>query len=357
MPILMTPGPVECCPRVLEAASRALIHHRGPEFHQLFEEIERKLNEFMGSSFTAIIAGTGTTAVDAACWSLVSRGERVLVLSFGEFGERMVDTLRRRGAEVIVLRAPLGDAPTLSEVLSHIDSYGPSTVALVHNETSTGVIVPYLSELASVCAERGIKLIVDAVSSALGAPIEMPRSGVWAIAYASHKAMAAPPGACFVSMSSEAAELLEKRQRVDDAPLLLDLARYLSYSKRLETPFTPSITVLYSVAEALKIIEEVGVSRYVDEHRARAEILYRELPQLGLEPLAKRIELRSPTVAAFTHPRASRIVELLRQRGYIVSRGIGELQERVVRIGVMGCITRENVEALIEEMRKIVSII
>ncbi len=351
MPLLMTAGPVECCPRVLEACSKKMISHRGPEFRKLFNSIEERLNKFLRASFTAIIAGTGTTAVDAMCWSLVARGEKVAVVIHGEFGERMAETLRRRGAKVIELRANPGRWVPLERLREVLDE-GVDAVALVHNETSTGLLYAELSEIAEECSKRGVKLLVDTVSSAFGEHLDLPNRGTWAIAYASHKALAAPPGACFVSMSSEAVEELGKMRL--DVPLLLDLSRYIEFAKKLETPYTPPISVLWGVEEALNIIEETGLRNWIEAHRERASILYQKLPELGLEPLVKDSKHRSNTVAAFLHPRACEIVEELRIRGFIVSRGMGSLKNKALRIGVMGCIGVDDVQRLVEELESIV---
>jgi alanine-glyoxylate transaminase/serine-glyoxylate transaminase/serine-pyruvate transaminase len=341
---LFTPGPVEVPPEVLKASCSRIVSHRGEGFHRLYRRVVELLARLyrLDSGFVAVLAGSGTTAVDAMAWSLVRRGERVLVLVHGEFGRRLAETLERRGATVEALEAPRPGAPVpVWDAVERLEAEGFDAVALVHNETSVGLAYRDLPRLASAAARAGVRLLVDTVSGLGGEEFDM-RWGVTAAASASQKAIAAPPGAAFVAVRGEPSY-------ADDVPLILDLARYERFSLKSETPFTPPVTVLYALLAALERIEGVGYERYVMQHRERARILYEELPRYGLHPLVEDERYRSNTVAAFYTPvSASRLKRELERKGYIIATGMGELKDKIVRIGVMGNVTVEDVQSLVE---------
>lgn len=351
---LFTPGPVEVPKEVLEAASRKTIHHRDEEFHRLFESVTTRFAKLADlDGYVALLPGSGTTAVDAAIWSTLCRGEKVLALVRGEFGERVVETLVRRGAEVTVLRVELGKHEPLEKVVELLDAKSFSAVVIVHTETSAGTTYPRLRELARVCRSRGVKLIVDAVSSFAGEEFSM-RWGVSVIATTTQKAIASIPGVAIVGVSEGVVEDVEKCSKT--APLCLDLRRYIEYGSRRETPFTPAINALYALDRALERIEKVGIERYVAMHRERASLLYRELPSMGFEPLPKSVEARSSTVVAMKSPApAPWLKSELRKRGFLVALGMKNMRGTVIRIGTMGAITMEDVKNLIDTIREIVA--
>lgn len=353
---LFTPGPVMVPRDVLTSSSDQVVSHRGPEFRGLLEHLTRGLARIFDTDGDVyVLSGSGTTAVDAMAWSLVRPGEKVLVPVYGEFCRRLADTLARRGAKVTRLDTMPGEAPEPDVILGELETSGYDALALVHNETSTGLAYRWIRELARRASQMGVKVLVDTVSGLGGEEFSI-RWGIWAAASCSHKALAAPPGASFVALSREAVEDLEKRGTPNLTPPILDLSRYRVFLKnRGETPFTPPITVLYALRQAVDRVLKIGVEASVKAHASRASTLYRKLPRLGLKPLVRESGLRSNTVAAFKTGRlkASKIKELLEDRGFIIATGMGELRDSVVRIGVMGDLTVEDVEGLIAAMEEV----
>jgi len=353
---LFTPGPVMVPREVLASSSSQVVSHRGPEFRELLRHVAEGLARiFDTDGYVYVLSGSGTTAVDAMAWSLVRPGEKVLVPLYGEFCRRLADTLARRGARVTTLNVRPGEAPEPHTVLGELESGGYDALALVHNETSTGLAYRWIRKLARRASGMGVKVIVDTVSGLGGEEFSM-RWGVWAAASCSHKALAAPPGASFVALSREAVEDLERRGTPSQTPPILDLSRYHVFLKsRGETPFTPPVTVLYALRRAMERVLRTGVEAFVEAHANRASLLYTRLPELGLRPLVREPRLRSNTVAAFEAGglRAPEIKRLLEDRGYIVATGMGELRDSVVRIGVMGDLTVEDVEGLIGAVKKV----
>ncbi len=349
---LYTPGPVTPPREVVEAAARPPISHRSEEFHQLYTSVTEKLKKIlnMGDGVVALLTGNGTLAVDAMCWSLVRPGEKVLLVSHGVFGDRMSETLRRRGAVVHVLKSPApGEPVDPARVVEHLEDGGYTTLALVHNETSMGLAYRDLRELAREASRRGVKVLVDAVSSLAGEELDMSW-GLTAVASASHKALAAPPGASFVALSRRALEELE-RGTSSGTPLAIDLKLYVDFDARRETPFTPPVTVLYALDKSLDRILRVGLQAYIEEHRRKAALLYTRLPDKGFKPVVARARYRSNTVAAFWTPEGVDAVELkkrLARKGYQIATGMKEYKNRMIRIGVMGDTSIEELEELVK---------
>lgn len=356
---LLTPGPVSVPDIVLREMARPIISHRDWEFRRLLEDVVSKLMRLFGISdgSVALLSGTGTTAVDAMIWSLVGPGDKVLALSHGEFGDRMVESLSRAGAKVEVMRAGPGDIVWPERVVERLDEEQYNYIALVHNETSTGTAykLQLLSTLATAAYRRGVGLLVDTVSGLGGEDFAMHK-GIWAAASCSHKALAAPPGVSFIALSPEALEILRKRD--PRAPLILDLRRYVDYMEhRRETPYTPPIPQVYALNRALDLILERGVDESVRAHQRRAEILYSSLDNTPLKPVPLKREIRSNTVVAlWTVGVSARLIrERLREKGYIIASGMGRYRDKMIRIGVMGALNSSDIIEFTETLKSILA--
>jgi len=348
---LFTPGPVQVSPRVLAAASKPVASHRSAGFRRLLAETIAHLRLLLGvgrGGEALVLAGSGTTAVDALAWSLVPPGERVLVFSWGEFGSRLARSLRLRGARVDLVEAPPGEAVDVDAAARAAVSGGYRYAALVHNETSTGVAFRGVRELASALAGEGVRLLVDTVSGAGGEELRVDW-GVYAAATCSHKAIASIPGVAVAAVSGWAVEELEAGAQPGTPPSI-DLARHLGFLReRGETPFTPPVNALYALREALRVISEAGgPEAWARLHARRAEIVYSS----GLPTLPRRGELRSHTVAAFRVGDAEAVKAALEGEGFIVATGMGALKRRVVRVGLMGHHSLSDFQALADALAR-----
>src|ERR671935_1242863 len=168
---LMTPGPTPAPPEVLAAIAQPVIHHRGPDYKQLYAECLARLREvFCTESEVLLFGSSGTGAMESAVANLCSPGERVLVVSAGYFGERWASIARAHGAEVDHLRYSWGEIPAPDDVVSRLRERPATIVYLTHSETSTGVVSD-LPPFAAVAREAGALSVVDAISSlGAGAP-------------------------------------------------------------------------------------------------------------------------------------------------------------------------------------------
>lgn len=347
------PGPTELCERVLKAISKQVISHRSGEFREIFNEVRDLLAGVYAtdSDNIAILTGSGTLAVDSMIYSVMNPGERALVLSHGEFGERIVRTLQARGCLIDVLRSREGDVVDLYEVKEALGKASYRAIFTTHTETSTGVTTRHLPAIAEEAKAKGVLVCVDAVSSLAGEPLKMGEWGLDAVCSCSQKCIGAPPGFSFVALSNEALRSL----RSDGVPPYLDLLKYLEYSKKGETPFTPAVNILYGLLEALRILVlEEGVEGRISRLGEVSEKLYSGAEPLGLTPLPRR-DIRSRSVVALKLPenmQASQVVKAMKEEcGIVIARGMGKLREKIVRVGVMGYITPEDADSILEGLK------
>lgn len=337
----LTPGPVQLPRRVIEAMAIQPLFHRTEEFRRAFREVVDKLRTLYSYGEPVIIPGTGTLAVDAAVYNYIKPGENVLVVVHGEFGERLAESVESRGANVKILRSELGDVVPVDAVEDEAKRLKPSAIALVHNETSTGVCARYICRLQDVASSLGVTLIVDTVS---GFPAEPIECRVDVLTLASQKALLAPPGASLLYVSA-------KPRAVQGVPPSIRLDKFLEKLGSFDMPYTPPINVVLALNASLSYILEMGLQRYQEMHRRRAEYVF---SNVKLNPVPKRPEVRSVTIAVFYAEKAREIVEEVKKRGYVIAGGLGELRGRSVRIGLMGEVSDEDLKTVVEVINGLV---
>lgn len=339
----LTPGPVQLPRIVIDAIARQPQYHRTDEFRAIMRVVLEKLTKIYPHGQPIVMPGTGTFAVDVMVYNYIEPGDNVLVISMGEFGERLANSIESRGARVIKLQYEIGDAPPPDVVEDIAKKYeNISAIAVVHNETSTGVTYRYIEKLQNVAYSIGAILLVDSVS---GIPAEPIRGKVDVIATASQKAFLAPPGAAILYIS-------RKPKVKTYIPPSMNLTKYMEKIHTGDTPYTPPINIIYGLNTSLDYILSIGIDQYHAIHRERAYMLYKGLK---LKPVARDPYIWSYTVTAFyTVKEAGYIVRELKKYGYLIASGMGEYKDSIIRIGVMGDITKEDLRRVIEVVNNIV---
>lgn len=356
---LLTPGPVEVPERVLRKCCQKVISHRSQDFRELLTNIVEKLKKLVKlgeNGAIAVLSGSGTTAVDAMIWSFVKPRDRVLAIVNGDFGERAANSAIRRGAQVETIYAREGNVVDVETIIDKLETKNYDFVIIVQNETSMAVRYTFdeLKRIGEAAQANNALILVDAVSGVAGDKVWFT-NGIAAIASCTHKAIAAPPGAAFVAISSEGLELLKKRYS-DNVPPILDLKRYIDkYDTTHETPFTPSIPILYALEEALKIIvDEIGVERYIEIHAQRKHYFYSKIKQIDkIKPVPQNMKIASNTLIALWVENATLIQQTLRKAGYLIATGIKEYKDKMIRIGLMGDINLKDLDAVIQVLEQI----
>jgi len=338
--LLLGPGPSLVDPRVLKAMATPLVGHLDPSFLTLMDRTQELLRYVYGTQnrLTIPISGTGSAAMEAAVANMVEPGDKVLVCVNGYFGLRIADMAGRYGGDVKTITRPWGEAFTPQEVSQALKSHPAKVVAIVHAETSTGVLQP-LEEITQLVHAQGAVLIVDAVTSLGGLPVEVDQVGM------------------DVTLGPRAVEKLNNR-KTPVANWYLDLSMVQKYWGSERTyHHTAPISANYALYEGLRIVAEEGLEARFARHRSNAQLLWDGLQDLDLT-LHVPQEYRLPTLTTVRVPpgvdEAMVRMLLLKEYNIEIGGGLGELKGKVWRIGLMGFSSRpENVLLLLAALERL----
>jgi alanine-glyoxylate transaminase/serine-glyoxylate transaminase/serine-pyruvate transaminase len=205
--LLLGPGPSQISPRVLRAAATPLLGYLDPEYVELMDETQVLLREVFETSneWTVCAPGTGMAGMEAAFINFLEPGDPVLVCVHGVFGERMVEVAKRCGANVTRVDAEWGTATDPAQVAEALKDLRPKIVAVVHGETSTGVLQP-LDEIGSLARQAGALFLVDCVTTLGGIPVKLDERGIDITYSGTQKCLGAPPSLSPMSFSAAAVE-------------------------------------------------------------------------------------------------------------------------------------------------------
>jgi 2-aminoethylphosphonate-pyruvate transaminase len=357
--ILLNPGPVNLSERVRRALLQSDLCHREVEFAQLQGAIRDALldvYDLPASAWAAILlTGSGTAAVEAMILSLVPRDGALLVLENGVYGERMSRIADVHGMTRYSVAVPWGESLDPRLVSEVLERHGDIThVAVVHHETTTGRLND-LASIAARCRERGVALLVDAVSSFAAESLDFEEWGIAGCAATANKCLHAVPGVSFVVTRRAALAACAEQPR----SVYLDLGAYSREQDRGGTPFTQSVQCFYALAEALAEFREAGGWRLRGEaYRRLAETVRAGLAGLGIEPLLPPGD-SSVVLRAYHLPAGLSYESLhggLKQRGFIIYAGQGGLAKRIFRISTMGAICDEDMHRLVGAVEEVAGI-
>jgi alanine-glyoxylate transaminase/serine-glyoxylate transaminase/serine-pyruvate transaminase len=318
-----------------------MIGYFDPSMGEVTREITRLLNLIFGSTHptTLPISGTGTAGMEAALINLLEPGDRILVGYNGYFGDRMVQIAERCGAVPVKMEAEWGHPILPDQVEATFKKAGGAKVlAVVHAETSTGVLQP-LDGLRKIADGYGAYVLVDAVTSLGGHPVEVDRHGIDACYSGTQKALSAPTGLAPITLSDRAMERIRQRPRKLQS-FYLDLPLYEQYwMGNPSYHHTPPTTFHYALLEALRIVEEEGLEARWARHHLNHQALVAGLEAMGLQMHVEQAyrlwtlnTVRIPAGVDDTKVRG----RLLKEFGIEIGGGLGTLKGRVWRIGLMG---------------------
>lgn len=336
--LIMLPGPTNVSERVMKAMLKPIINHRGDSFRELYKGILAKTQQlFQTEGNVVVLSSSGTGGVEAAVLNLIRPGDAAVVAVFGEFSNRLAETVEMAGGRAVQVRAEFGKAPSLEQLREAMEKQGSfRALFLVHNETSTGVAVPYLKEASKMARDHGAFAVIDAISSLGGYAIPVDDWGVDVCITGSQKCVAAPPGLALLSVSKRVVDFLKASP---PKTRYFEIPRYLEYGAKGETPFTPALPLFYALDEALKELLEEGLVKRVQRHDRMSASLYDGLAGLGLKPVAEK-SVRSKTVVASYYPQGVEDVKfrktLAQEKGIVVAGGFGPFKGKVFRVGCMG---------------------
>ncbi|MEZ6015395.1 MAG: alanine--glyoxylate aminotransferase family protein [Planctomycetota bacterium] len=345
----MGPGPSVMDPAVLAALAKPTLGHLDPEFLRIMDELRAMLRTVFGTqnALTLAMSGTGSAGMETCFVNLVEPGDKVLVGVNGVFGTRMAEVARRAGAEVTELKGEWGRAFTADQVRAAATHARYDVVAVVHAETSTGVLQD-VPPIKAVADELGALLLLDCVTSLGGHPVELDAWGVDVAYSGTQKCLSCPPGLAPVSFSARAVERLARRT-TKVASWYLDLTLIQGYwGEERSYHHTAPINMLYALHEALRLCLVEGLPARFARHARHARALVAGVEALGLAPRVPASERLNPLTAiavpaGIDDARARGF--LLREYGLEIGGGLGPMKGNTWRIGLMGAgAARRNVE-------------
>jgi len=360
--LLMTPGPTMLPPEVLEVMRRQIIHHRTADFEKIWDEMHENLKYiFQTKQRVMTLVSSGTGAMEAAVCNLFSRGDKVLVISIGAFGDRFAQIAEAYGLDVVKLAVEWGkavDVKDVKEILSEDINRKIKGVFITHNETSTGVTND-ICEVSRLTRETERLLIVDAISSLGGLELRMDDWGLDCVVAGSQKALMAPPGLGFIALSEKAWKACEQ----SDLPKFYwDLKKYKKGLEKLSEnpPYTPAITTVMAQAAALRIMIEEGLENIYAKHEKCAHAVQQGMLALGLT-LLPDIKDSSYIITAVKAPEnidIGKVIKTLNNKyDIMVVGGQKHLKGKILRFGHCGYFDKFDIikaftaleQALLEE--------
>src|SRR5689334_90640 len=355
--ILLGPGPSPVDDRVLSAMSAPLLGHLDPLFLQCMDDVQSLLRYVFETEnrVTIPISATGSAGMEAALVNVIEPGDDVVVCINGVFGERMRDIVGRAGGKAIVVEAPWGEPIDANKIEAALKlSSSPRAVALVHAETSTGVL-QNLSGLSEMAHQHGALLIVDAVTSLGGHPVGIDRNGIDICYSGTQKCLGAPPGLSPITLNERALDRIRSR-RSKVQSWYLDITMVEKYWGDDRTyHHTAPISMNYALREALRLIYEEGL-----EARWRRHELNHRALVAGIEAMGLRMhvvpENRLWSLNAVSVPEGvddARVRARLLDEDIEIGGGLGPLKGKIWRIGLMGSgSTRENVLLVLDALQR-----
>ena len=349
---LRIPGPTPCPEEVLQAMTKQMVNHRGPEFAKMVKDVTDNMKTlFQTKNDIFILTGSGTGGLEAAVVNSLSPGDKVLSVSIGVFGDRFSAIAKQFGADVTDLKFEWGKAADIDEILRALEA-DPSikAVLVTHNETSTGVTND-LEAICKVIKEFDKLIIVDAVSSlgSINLPIDDWKCDV--VVTGSQKGWMVPPGLAMVSLSEAAwkANAEAKMPR-----FYWDFGKAKNYLEKGQTPWTPGMSVIFGMAISLDMMVKEGLQNIVARHMKIGQKTRDSVKALGL-PLFADEKYASNTVTAVAAADGLDIPKLnkIMREEYDIVLGGGQLSMagKIFRIGHLGWVTEKDIDVVIDALK------
>ena len=350
--VLLNPGPAVVTDRIHRAVAGPDLCHREPEYTDMFDRVREKLFQVAGVGKNwelALIAGSGTAAMEAMTGSSTREGRKLLVCRNGIYGDRLATIAERLRIATVAVRAAQTSPIDPAEVAAALDADKTiDAVAVVHHETTTGLLNP-VHEIAAVAKKRDVRVLVDAISSLGAEDLRLADSGIDMVACTSNKCLHGLPGTAFVLLSTAGAA------RVAEAPrrsLYLDLAGYLEAQRKSSVPFTPAVPAIYGLEAALDELLDEGVEHRQAAYRARVAYLDKAFEKMGLTPTVAA-QNRSSSVRSLRLPDGvsyENLHDAVKRDGYIIYAGLGEAAKTTFRVCTLGALEVPVLEGFAESL-------
>ena len=346
---LMIPGPVDVEDDVLAALSCPTQPHYGDDWLKTYYTAIEGLRQIFGTQNDLfLMAGPGTAALDAALGSLTQTGDKILVASNGFFGRRLRSMAQEYGLDVRMAEGPVTHPLDPDQVRECLTAEpGIEGIAVVHLETSTGVLNP-LQDIAAVANEFGVPVIVDAVSSLGGVPLPVDAWGIDVCVTVINKCLACPPAVAPISISQRAWEQIDRKAgRSHGWYLNLQVWRQYAIHWASWHPYPTTLPTnnIVALLVSLRRILETGLEAHYDRYVQAARTVRAGLRRLGFE-LFPAEAFTSPLITAVRGLPGMDIADFRRsltdEWQVMISGGLEELRGQIFRVGHIGMAVSEE---------------
>lgn len=334
---LLTPGPTPI-PEIISASmAKPLVHHRTPEFEKIFQQVRDDLKLLFQTKQEVIcLAATGTGAMEAAVSNLFRKGDKVITVNAGKFGERWTKIAKGYGLNPVEITLTPGETLEINQLKSTVQANSDAKAILFQaSETSTGVMLP-TAEICEFARSNKMLSVCDAITACGVFNLPMDAWGIDVLLTGSQKAFMIPPGLSMIALSEQAWAATE----TSDLPkFYFDLRKELKAHQKNQTAWTPAISLIQALSEAMKMIKEEGLEARFKRHQLLSECTRAAVKAMGLEFLAKKSP--SPAITAVMVPpqitNGKAIVKNMREKyGVTIAGGQDELEGKIFRISHFG---------------------
>jgi len=332
---LMTPGPTPVPPEVLLEMAKPILHHRTPQYQAIFKEVNEGLKYVFQTENNIIsFASSGTGAMEASVVNLLSKGDKVIVIRGGKFGERFAEICSAYGVEAIPMDIAWGNGPKpalLADMLEKTEEVRAVYMNLC--ETSTGTAYD-VKAIAEVVKKTDAVLVVDAISGLGADDIEMDKWGVDVVIGGSQKGLMIPPGLAFCAINDKAWRLVE----TSTLPrYYFDFRKAKKSLDKNDTPYTPAVSLMIGLKEALSIIKEETLPNVLKRHALLADATRAAVKAWGFELFSKSPSNAVTAVKVPDDLDGAKLVKTLRDvHGVSIAGGQAHLKGKIFRIAHLG---------------------
>jgi 2-aminoethylphosphonate-pyruvate transaminase len=356
---LLCPGPVNVDPRVAQALTAFAFGHREEEFEALLDVLRERIVQVATldpKRYTSVVlTGSGTAANESVLASAPGLGRAVVVLTNGEFGERLARISTVHNPGTVVVEHAWAQPLDLAKVEETLAIHRPSLVAMVHHETSSGLLNP-VAAVGALARKYGAQLFVDGVSSFSADPIDLDAAGVTFMSTSSGKAIGSFPGLSMVIGTHEAFRGLGHRPTRSH---YLDLHRFYEFAEiHRQTPNTPAVPLMLALNEALGLALEEGVRERMQRLQGLAHRVRARARELGLATLLEASVPQSSVLTSILLPddvdfEAFR--QALRVHGFVIYGGKGPFSGKMFQVSTIGEVDGDLIDAFFEVVREAIA--
>ncbi len=352
--LLMIPGPTPVVRSIQDQMGRETVAFGDPDFVKDFKELVEDLKVlFRCSGEVFVVAGTGTMGMEMAIANTLKKGDSLLIVSHGFFGDRFIELCKRKGLNADILSSEWGEIVPIEKIAEKLKEKKYAAITVTHVDTSTGVCAP-VAEIGELMKNYPDTLyIVDGVCSTAGEPEYVDDMGIDVLLTGTQKAFGVAPGLTMLWASKKAMERRRSLGEISEyyiyfdkwLPIMKDPSKYYA---------TPAVNMVWALIESVRMIKEEGIENRYERHRKAGRAMQKAVEGLGFKILAKP-ENRAVTLSDVIYPEGIDDVKfrsLLAEEGIVVAGGLGPWAGKMFRLGHMGNIDKHDMVSVIAAIER-----